>query len=53
MESRQDIIRLARLTRKRGDRSVRHSGNLRRWTGRRNCAIIAVWKLAAHNAEVK
>src|SRR5260370_17949063 len=45
-ESRQDIIRLARLTRK-----PRLHPLTRLWTPRPNCAIIPLWNPGAHNAE--
>src|SRR6266852_1146404 len=45
-ESRQDIIRVGQLTRK-----PRVQRRVHRWTPRDNCAIIALWKPAAHNAE--
>src|SRR2546428_9028723 len=47
-ESRQDIIRVARLTRKPSLQAP-----VQRWTACANCAIIALWKLAAHNAELR
>src|SRR5713101_1684587 len=47
-ESRQDIIRVARVTRK-----PRRQHCVRLWTARCNWAIIALWKPAAHSAGLR